>query len=136
MRIQQGRPERRHGRALCEHLDVNSGRESEIVDVFCEWLTSQGWKVQTQVAWVDVVAQRENERLVGEAKGVTTSPGLDVDTMYGQLLRRMTDDPETRYAIIVPEKVVPAASRVPAAVRLRLRIDLYGVDPDDVVRRH
>lgn len=115
---------------------VNSGRENEIVGVFCEWLIQQGWAVQTQVAWVDVVAQRGEERLVGEAKGVTTSPGLDVDTMYGQLLRRMTDEPGTRYAVIVPEKVIPAASRVSESIRRRLNIDMYGVDVDDVVRRH
>lgn len=115
---------------------MNSGREAEIVDVFCNWLIEQGWEVQTQVAWVDVVARRGEERLVGEAKGVTTSPGLDVDTMYGQLLRRMTDEPGTRYAVIVPEKVIPAASRVSESVRRRLDIDMYGVDVDDVVRRH
>ncbi len=57
---------------------------------FATWLTEGGWQVETEVEWTDVVATRGSERLVGEAKGVTSSPGLDVDTLYGQLLRRMT----------------------------------------------
>lgn len=64
------------------------------------------------------------------------APGLDVDTMYGQLLRRMSEAPRTRYAVIVPEKLIPAASRVPTAVRDRLNIELYGIDTNDVVQRH
>ena len=85
---------------------------------------------------MDVVAERGDQRLVGEAKGVTTSAGLDVDTIYGQVLRRMREEPGTRYAIIVPEKLIPAASRVPREIRKRLSIDLYGIDTNDVVRRH
>jgi hypothetical protein len=115
---------------------VNTGRESEIVAVFCRWLTDQGWQVQTEVRWIDVVARRGDDVIIGEAKGVTTSSGLDVDTMYGQLLRRMTGEEGTRYAVIVPEKLVPVASRVPEEIRRRLRIDLYGVDLDDVVHCH
>jgi hypothetical protein len=64
------------------------------------------------------------------------APGLDVDTMYGQLLRRMSLQPGTRYAVVVPEKLIPAASRVPQEIRERLNIDLYGVDAEDVVRPH
>jgi hypothetical protein len=57
---------------------MNGGRESEIVAGFCQWLREQGWTVQTEVAWADVVADRGDERLIGEAKGVTMAPGLDV----------------------------------------------------------
>ena len=115
---------------------MNGGRESEIVAVFCQWLREQGWNVRTEVAWADVVADRGAERLIAEAKGVTMAPGLDVDTMYGQLLRRMGVQPGTRYAVVVPEKLIPAASRVPEEIRQRLRIDLYGIDSEDVVRPH
>ena len=115
---------------------MNAGRESEIVAVFCQWLRGQGWNVRTEVAWADVVADRGDERLIAEAKGLTMAPGLDVDTMYGQLLRRMNVQPGTRYAVVVPEKLIPAASRVPEEIRERLKIDLYGVDAEDVVRLH
>ena len=55
--------------------------------------------VRREVNFVDVYAERGDERLYAEAKGPTTSPGLDVDTLYGQLLRRMKDPkPGVRYS--------------------------------------
>jgi hypothetical protein len=107
---------------------MNSGKESEVVADFVAWLRADGWSVTTEVDFVDVVAERDGSRLVAEAKGMTTSPGLDTDCMYGQLLRRMTDNFDTtRYAVVVPETVVTAALRVPVSVRQRLRVDVYGV---------
>lgn len=116
---------------------MNTGKESEVVADFVAWLRSEGWTVTTEVDWVDVVAERDEIRLVGEAKGLTTAPGLDVDTMYGQVLRRMTDDSDTtRYAVIVPERIVTAALRVPDWVRAKLRVDVFGVNGDGAVVRH
>lgn len=116
---------------------MNNGRESEVVADFVRWLEADGWTATTEVDWVDVVAERDGVRLIGEAKGITTSPGLDTDTMMGQLLRRMTDDDETiRYAVIVPEKVVPAVLRVPERVRRMLRIEVFGVAEDGSVSAH
>jgi hypothetical protein len=55
--------------------------------------------------------------------------GLDVDTLYGQLLRRMADPAAgARYAVVVPAAAVQAALRVPAWVRHRLSIKVYEVD--------
>jgi hypothetical protein len=115
---------------------MDTGRESEVVQVFVAWLEEHGWTVATEVAWADVVAERGDERLVAEAKGFTTSPGLDIDTLYGQLLRRMTELHSTSYAVVVPEKLIQVAARVPEAVRARLRIRLFGIDMNDVVREH
>ncbi len=75
---------------------METGRESEVVQVFVSWLERHGWRVTTELAWADVLAGRGDERLVAEAKGVTSSPGLDVDTLYGQLLRRMEDSTSPR----------------------------------------
>ena len=95
---------------------------------FCDWLTHQGWTVTREVDFVDVLAERAGERLLAEAKGRTASPGLDVDTMYGQLLRRMAPpDEHVRYAVVVPDSAMAAAARVPAHVRDLLRIDVYAV---------
>ncbi len=116
---------------------MNSGKETEVVADFVTWLVRDGWSVTTEVDWVDVIAERDGVRLVGEAKGITSAPGLDVDTMYGQLLRRMTDeDDHTRYAVIVPERVVTAVLRVPDHIRRRLRIEVFGVDERGVVSVH
>ena len=73
-------------------------REAEVVAAFCGWLEQDGWSVQREVEHVDVVAEREGIRLYAEAKGETKAIGLDVDTMYGQILRRMPigEDPAAR----------------------------------------
>jgi hypothetical protein len=59
-----------------------------VIDAYASWLERGGWTVQREVNFADIYAEREDERLYAEAKGRTTSPGLDVDTLYGQLLRR------------------------------------------------
>ena len=66
-----------------------------MIVAFCAWLQSEGWSVEREVSFVDVLACHDGVTLYAEAKGRTTSPGLDVDTMYGQLLRRMTDSDPT-----------------------------------------
>lgn len=65
------------------------GDGGRVEQVFAAWLSSQGWQVRRQVGYMDVVAERNGQRLVAEVKGRTGSPGLDVDTLFGQLLRRM-----------------------------------------------
>jgi hypothetical protein len=110
------------------------GDEERVIVAFCAWLEHEGWAVQREVAFLDVHAERDGQRLFAEAKGKTSSPGLDVDTMYGQLLRRMYEaDDDVRYAVVVPQATVKAATRVPTWVRERLRIDVYGVDDDGAV---
>ncbi|WP_164702982.1 hypothetical protein [Modestobacter sp. KNN46-3] len=104
--------------------------EAEVVAAFCAALRADGWDARTEVDHIDVVATRDGRELYAEAKGTTTSVGLDVDTMYGQLLRRMSQEPVPgrRFAVVVPEKVFTAVSRVPASVRAQLKIDVYVVD--------
>ena len=104
-------------------------REAEVVDVFDAWLQEAGWTVRREVDFVDLLAEHPDGRvLYVEAKGKTSSPGLDVDTLYGQLLRRMTPEQDrARYAVVVPKSLRTAATRVPEHVRALLRIDLYVV---------
>ena len=72
-------------------------------------------------------AYAEVHRLYAEAKGETTSHGLDVDTLYGQLLRRMAPgaDHLTRYGVVVRPSCRQHALRVPEHIRSKLRIDVY-----------
>jgi hypothetical protein len=66
------------------------GDERRVVDAFCSHLESEGWSTSREVDFCDVVAERgPDEILYAEAKGRTKAIGLDVDTLYGQLLRRM-----------------------------------------------
>jgi len=103
--------------------------EAEVEAAFVRYLLERGWDVDTdKVGDADVVARRGAEYIVAEVKGTTTSSGLDVDTAYGQLLRRMGDRPEgTRFAIVVPESARKAALRVPEEVRWMFRIDVWVV---------
>lgn len=112
-------------------------REAEVQAAFVVHLMERGWDVTTDNAdYVDVLAQRGAERIVAEVKGHTTSPGLDVDTLYGQLLRRMAGRQEaTRYAVAVPASLATAALRVPEPVRDLLDIDVWLVADDGGVTR-
>lgn len=90
---------------------MNTGTEAGVVADFVVSLEAQGWTVTTEVGWADVVAERGAERLIAEAKGLTSAVGLDVDTMFGRLLRRTkASDDLTRYAVVVPEKALPDRS--------------------------
>lgn len=113
------------------------GDEERVILAFCAWLEQSGWtNIRREVEFVDIVAERGGQTLYAEAKGRTSSPGLDVDTMYGQLLRRMQHpEVQARYAVVVPSSALQAALRVPDWVRERLKIDVYAVDPDGGITR-
>ena len=108
-----------------------------MVDAYCAWLERDGWAVRREVDFVDVLAERAGERLYAEAKGRTAAMGLDIDTLYGQLLRRMPfdEDPTARFAVVVPDEAVRFALRVSKRVRLALGIEVYGVDEAGRVQR-
>ncbi len=108
------------------------GDETRVVNAFCAWLRRHGWSVQEEVQFVDVVAERDGRRLHAEAKGRTAAMGLDVDTLYGQLLRRMPahEVGQARFCVVVPEEGRQAALRVPSQVRDRLDIDVFVVSED------
>jgi len=101
------------------------GDEERVIATFCAWLASEGWSVTREVEFCDVVASRAGERLFAEAKGSTAATGLDVDTAYGQLLRRMPlDADDARFALVVPAEALRGALRVPHRVRDLLRLDV------------
>lgn len=109
-------------------------REAAVLTSFTQWLEQQGWDVQTSASGADVVAKKGTDTLIAEAKGLTSSAGLDVDTMYGQLLRRMTDvASSTRFAVVVPRSAAAAVARVPQGIRDLLRVDAYVVELDGKV---
>lgn len=111
--------------------------EAQVVTAFGAWLEGQGWMVRYEVDWADVVAERGGEVIVAEAKGLTSDPALDIDTLYGQLLRRMSErSTTTRFAVVVPKEMRTVALRVPQEIRTTLRIDVYTVDPAGAVERH
>ena len=111
-----------------------------VVPAFRRWLEADGWETETETKFVDVVARRGNETIYAEVKGRTKgSPGAGLDTLYGQLLRRMpaeeVGDPNTRFAVVIPTGAEAAALRVPRRVRDLLRIDVYAVSDEGQVER-
>lgn len=95
------------------------GDEQRVVAVFAAWLEAQGWTVAAETQYADLYAERASEQRFVEAKGRTAATGLDVDTLYGQLLRRMIEDsPRVRYYVVA------------APVR---RLGLLAVDRDALV---
>ncbi len=108
------------------------GDEQRVVDAFARYLSEHGWAVSAEVEFCDLVAEREGERLFVEAKGRTEAIGTDVDTMYGQILRRMplAEDPAARFALVVPTRAERAALRVPPRVRALLRVEVFVVAGD------
>lgn len=109
--------------------------EARVVEAFCDYLGSEGWTVEREVNFVDIKATRGDLTLFAEAKGRTKAVGLDVDTLYGQLLRRIPDEaPDLILGVVVPDGAVNAALRVPDWVRDRLRIHVWTVSDDGQVR--
>lgn len=111
------------------------GDETRVIAAFCEYLGSDGWTVEREVNFVDVKATRGGVTLYAEAKGRTKEVGLDVDTLYGQLLRRIPEDaPDSILGVVIPDGAVSAALRVPDWVRDRLRIHVWTVSDAGQVR--
>lgn len=112
------------------------GDEKRVVDAFRKWLENNGWTVREEENFIDVVAERQNERLYAEAKGRTKAIGLDVDTLYGQLLRRILDKEigKAHFGVVVPEEARNAALRVSARVRKLLGITIFVVMLDGEVQ--
>lgn len=97
------------------------GDEARVVDAFCSYLQEQSWRVEREVQFVDVKATKDKTTLYAEAKGRTAALGLDVDTLYGQLLRRLPEEAEGELlGVVVPEEAVAAALRVPKWIRDRV----------------
>lgn len=108
-----------------------TGDEDRVIKAFCQWLKNEGWSVTREVQFVDVVAERSGEHLYAEAKGETAgNKRKNVDSLYGQLLRRMPPEEvgEARFAVVVPETAKEAALNVPKRVRELLRINVFVVD--------
>lgn len=90
---------------FCQTLRVR-GDERRIVEAFCSWLVGEGWTVRREVDFVDVAAERGDERLYAEAKGRTLAPSTDIDTLSGQLLRRMPPMRSEKRGILTAMSIV------------------------------
>jgi len=99
---------------------------------------NEGWRLVIEPgSWADVIAERGNERLIAEVKGFTgPNTGLDINTMYGQLLRRMIPGAATTWAVVVPTRSLKHALGVHPETRRLLGIRVFEVTDDDLVVEH
>lgn len=120
-----------------DRILTGRGSEAPVELAFKRWLEATGWTLINDAgSWADVIAERGEERLIGEVKGHTGgSTGLDVDTMFGQLLRRMKPGAATTWAGIVPTRSLTVL-RVPIETRRALGIRVLEVKDDDEVVEH
>ena len=57
------------------------GSEKFVEEAFAEYLRAEGWEVQRQVGYIDVVATKDGQKLIAEVKGRTgASQGLATST--------------------------------------------------------
>ena len=123
---------------MTDRIMVGRGSEAPVERAFKRWLEETGWTLIDEAgSWADVIAQRGDERLIGEVKGYTAgNTGLDIDTMFGQLLRRMKPGAATTWVVIVPSRSLTAVLRVPIEIRSTLVIRVFEVrDNDEVVEQ-
>jgi len=104
--------------------------ELEVETAFAAHLAADGWMITTLNSdFTDLIAMRGEEVLIAEVKGHTKSAGAAIDIGYGQILRRMNSSGSPRrYALVVPDSLRFHASRVDAAVRERIGIEVFLVD--------
>jgi len=105
------------------------GSAAKVVEIFTTWLTEQGWDCADRPPHgdhpdIDTYHPGTGQRLIAEVKGMTRDSDADLDIGYGRLLRRMTGEPDTRYALVVSKKLLWWAQRVSPEVRTRLGVAL------------
>lgn len=114
-------------------------KRADVQRAFEAYLLERGWDLHAEpgdhAGIAGIEAHRGAQRLIGEVRGTASSPGPDVDTGYGRLLRRMSSAHEdATYALIAAVGLTRLMERVEVAVRRGLGIGLFVVD--DLGRVH
>lgn len=109
---------------------VGRGSEAPIEAAIRRHLQAEGWIVDEWLknTGVHIVARTGERTLLVEVKGNTgVNSGLDVQTLYGQILERM-GDPAHEYALGYPTAVRTKIDRVPTAIQKLLGLTFFEVD--------
>lgn len=136
----EGQPARLEQQRRLAH-DAEGLSEDFIKDAIDKWLCAQSW--ETAIAWgrergIDIVARRESERWIIEAKGQGNSPqeqGNYFLNGLSELLNRM-DDPSARYSLAFPDlrRYQGLWDRLPRLVKDKLGISMLFVDANGTIR--
>ena len=76
-------------------------------------------------------------RPIAESKGLTDAPRTDIDTLWAQIPRRVSESQRARFAVVVPTGFVSRTLEVASGVRTKLGVtSVYEVtDSDQVIDR-
>jgi len=153
--IRQGRPDGKIGNYLAEgqaqlknpgqdggRIDDAGGLSEDFVkEAVRTWLHAHGW--ETEIAWgrekgIDIVARRQSESWIIEAKGQGISPqaqGSYFLNGLSELLCRM-DDPSSRYSLAFPDlrRYRGLWERLPRLVKDKLGLSMLFVNPTGGIR--
>lgn len=113
---------------------INFPNEGFVQNAIESYFNSLGYSRQ-DVQHVDLVCINvKNERWVIEAKGETSSIGVDFNTGLGQIIKRM-DDSISNYAVAVPNisKFIYQINQVPNRVCKLLNLHWILVDEDGTI---
>ena len=101
-----------------------------------KYFRAQGFIGDT-TTYADLISSHpgSGEKWLVEAKGMTTSPGLDFKTGLGQLLQRMGDE-RFKYAIAIPNVpgFIKQWNMIPRRVRNLLGLHVLLIEQDGSVR--
>jgi hypothetical protein len=121
--------------------DAEGLTEDFIKDAIDKWLRAQGW--ETAIAWgrkrgIDIVARRQSESWIIEAKGQGISPQAQGNYFLNglsELLSRM-DNPSARYSLAFPDlrRYQGLWERLPRLVKEKLSLSMLFVDASGTVR--
>ena len=114
--------------------------EDEVKQHLFNWLTAKNWRVE--IAWgkargIDVVATKESQRWLIEAKGAGSRQPMRVNYfigMLGELLQRMEDN-DVKYSISMPDmkQFRGLWERLPKLAKERTKISALFVSEDGKV---
>ncbi|NLX83217.1 MAG: hypothetical protein GXZ04_05310 [Clostridiales bacterium] len=118
------------------HLGFNFPYEGFVQTRLEQYFTSEGYTLISG-SHADLVCEhaQTKDRWVIEAKGKTTSIGLDFRTGLGQLLQRM-DQEEVNYAVAVPDisAFVKQVNQLPPWVRKALNLHIIYVNEEGNIK--
>ena len=104
--------------------------EAFVQEAIERFFNQSGYKIKTKEQ-IDLIADKDDEHWVIEAKGLTSSVGTDFNTCIGQLVKSMSTN-QNNYAIAIPklEKYKYQCKLLPDYFRRLAKLHIILVDEE------
>ncbi len=112
------------------------GDETRVVEAFCKHLQNDGWDVQREVQFVDVMATRGRRPSTQRPRVERPRSAWMLTPSTGSSCAACRTKPRVPSlgVVVVPESAVPAALRVPEWIRTKLGVHIWAVADQGHVR--